>query len=423
MYKVIGDYRGLSRALAICKTIAAYNMVYVHGSTLLAGSILILNMQNYRWLPLAMFRGLSSICLPAFAGYYVRAELGPELSMGRVSKRHLKRAADFFMLAIALEALRLVTTTLNPSFSLSWQALHFIALSMFVTYAILSFSPRLLPLFFILVLALRWPLELVLTPPRPDLSNLVVHELLAWIWRGVLCAGVVFVVYRATQAKLWVGLLIGVLLASLLLFFKIPNERGLLSFAALPFSIWLPNAADDNYWSFFVCFPVFMFGYFARAFLFDLKYRRWWPLLNLVSAVLAIRFFMFGFTSLERLIPERASFSKLSFAMPTLDILGLCAVNYFIFLAIYYFMRNRELGRAAVLVQASRSVLMLYLVHEIIFVGLRFVFPFHWLDAKSETVNLVVILILIHAGYFISLALSNFLVGFIERRQNREVFT
>ena len=411
--------RGLSKTFAICKAVAAYNMVYVHGVTVIAREIPSINFATWKFLDLSIFRGFASLCLPLFAGFFIRHEVAPYIVGNRLPFRFFTRGLDFFMLVVAIEAIRLISVTLTPMFAFNWHALHFISLSMLIVYGLLFIDQRLLYIFTALVFILRPYLESSFPDPYPLIlkASAEVYQGAAVLWALTVSALVVWFLFKSypkRKAALlsWtVALAIGVFSYHYIL----PRHRGLASLLNLPHSIFLPSLVDDNYWSFIVCFPIFMTGYFLKEFLFNIKFKKYLWLLNTSAVLMAVYFFAFRFRHFESKLLVKAPFSKEMFAVDHLTIMGFVSVSYLAFLGCYYYCRSRETPWLDKLTYYSRSVLMMYLVHGVIFMIFRVSFPFSLNQNWTPFQNLLFVYISIHIGYLINLYVTHRLTILFEK--------
>ena len=409
-------------------------MVFVHGATILAREIPNINFVTWKFMDFSIFRGFASLCLPLFAGFFIRQEIGPYIKNHRIPGHFFVRGLEFFMIAVTIEALRLTTVLLSPAFMFNWHALQFISVAMLIVYGLAYVDERLVALFTFLTLTLRYPLQNFFHDYDLNGAALTVSESqnTAIAWAASL-GGVTFWLlvkvirpnlrldFSSSRISLVAAALISLVLSCFGYQYILEHQRSLNSFANLPYSIFFPSLKDDNYWSMFVCFPIFAAGYFARSILFSAKNIRYGVWINAVAVISAVHFLTYRVTEFESKVSEKAAFSKAMFAVDSSMILGFLSVSYLGFVFLYYYCRSRPTPWLDKLTYYSRSVLVIYIVHGIVFVIVRVSVPFSIIQKITPFEGILFVYLVIHICYVASLYLSHQITKILERRRAVEI--
>lgn len=426
-----GDYKNLNKTFALLKCFAAYNMVIVQGTLLFSYRIPI-HYPNVTFEWIAVFRAFAAILLPLFAGVYLRTKLGPFLKTKQLPPNWLKEGFEFLLIAILLEGLRLSSLSYNLNYFFNWQALEFIALAMLITYGLLKIHKYAIYVAAILVMFLRPWVSRWLENFDFSISTLNSSQLylVSWIWSislSLLLFLTFFILLKApffkrrAQAK-QILFATGILGCFLLALFYQPvillDHRALQSFINLPYALLLPTSHGDHYWPLIVFYPVVVFGYFLREFLFDLKYRKYFLSFSLLTAVYFIYFLVAPLKDFLSALDINNVFTTELFRINPPLMLGLLSGFYLAVLMVHLLIKGRSLKWVDSFCYYSRSVLVIYLTHPIIAVVFRDLFPFEITDklGSSEMSRYLIILGVLHLVYFVSLIISHNVARLFERK-------
>jgi hypothetical protein len=414
------DKRGLDRAVTYCKVFAAYNMVIIHGYSMLALPGLA---ALYPISPFSTLRGFFPLALPSLAGFYLRAYLEPRIYRHRVDYAVVKFSLFFVLAAFWIEAVRLLLLMISPSLMLAWQALHFVALSAVVTCLTVYLHEYLVIGLTIAVAMARWPLERFFSPLDVRFSD---HSFshwssISWIWSGLvflILIGPLFAIWRMTttfRVRL-VTFAAGTVVFGFVICFAQPamlgSQQALLDFVNLPHDIFLPSTSGTNYWSFFVFFPIFISGYFFRWFAYTCRSEKMLLGLGSVLMLAAIFFVAFGLQDYTKLVDPVTLYTHALYDLDLSYTIGITSFFYFFVLACYFIFRRRRFSWLDRYASYTQDVVTLYTIHTFFF-GLIFAcLPAHWNDkfislGYPTAFYFVVLLAIVHLVYFLSIFVAH----------------
>lgn len=424
---MIGDHVGIQRSVRFLKTLSGFYMVYFHGMTMFALLTPWLNFNHLDWgtKGLSFFKIMLTSFLPAYAGYYLREETGPYMRGHSLDARFILVGLQFFVVAVFLEAIRLIGISLSPFHIFDWSALHFIALAMLVSYVLLSIDKRIMLPFTIALMLGHQGLTAGLAGQAVPVVSVEELATLAWLWSGALAALLMWVSWRTLrfywpipnlQRQVILVGVFGMIVISMPFFqsLVIPHTRALTNFHNLPSAIFVTNTFDDNYWPLVLCFPLFAAGYFFRDFCFNPAHRRWFPWL-LLAGVFGILHLVIVFIPT---VPIGAQLTFPKFVFMTWDgMFGFAASVFMIIVGIYYWQRGRSLKRLEKWSYYSRNIVILYLVHGPVLRLATVLFPLNAIAHLGQTLHSTLIFIWFYvvASYLISLWLSHVLGLVLER--------
>ncbi len=305
---------------------------------------------------------------------------------------------------IALEAIRLYTITFDPGWMFSWQVLHFIGLSIVVTYLCLKRGEKFLLAILILDLVLA-----VILPRYVD--HLSAHEFspAALLWGGwiqSICLGVLMAwgmwIGKKNYFLSAVAFLIG---SAVMHFFGFREPQNLTSFILLPVGIFSQVEGTRNFWPFLPFFPLFLFGYFLRSFLFDIKNQRWFiPMTAMMALAGAIGLYM-GFLDPDLQVLPTNAFSFEIFRRGLPGTMLFMSIFYFGWLGFYLLLKSDRFLWLDKWIQRAGNVLTLYMIHTFLYVLLK-IFLLNHPEAVNRYMNLGLMILLLHLVYVLSVYLS-----------------
>lgn len=410
---MIGDHRNLLRSFNIYKVFATYNMVLVHGVSMLLGFLSTSGFFEEGHSGLSFIRAAFSMTIPAFAGFYFRHTVGPFLKDHRLTLPVLPLMVPVVFGALTLELLRQLLMKGNLAYSFSWHSLHFCALSVVVSLFLMKRDVRLLPVLAVLCLATGKFLE-ALWPWRPLRSGELPEA-------GLLISGFLWAALFAVIFSFWwsrwkprsrstIIVFLSVFVAA---FFCIKDDaRALTTFANLPYSMFFLFPGDQNFWPFVNFFPLFLSGFFLRGFLFNFDYRRWF----IPSVAVAVLLLAVGIASSHSLGIENSrhhTIHREAFSPTGLQVLGLAAFFYLSWIVLYYLTRNNKLSFLDRWVEWTGSVLVIYVVHTCLYA----------LTARALSLagytsgSLLISYLILHFVYVFSVFLSYTISRYIPRIQ------
>jgi hypothetical protein len=430
---MFGDHRGINKTLSLLKAISGFYMVYMHGMTVFGLAIPAIDFTQLHWAykATAALRFVLSTMLPAYAGFFLRNQWGPYLENHRLQKSFLGGAAKFFLVACLLEGFRLLFVTGSFVYFFNWQALHFIAFAMILTNVLALIDDRLLLAAFFGLLVFGAMLvgvaqEFMVLPEQIDSQTTAVAS---WIW-SLAFSGLMFwflhlfkpyfakfkkpiapKVFGAAIALISVSA--GVLLQPVVA----AKTRAVVSFVNLPLSALATNSFDDNYWCLFVAYPSFLAGYFLRAFVFDLKYKKYFPLTVAIGVVGMIELFLVGYPALAKVTGPHTTWTKRMF-MSTSGTPGGLATFYLMLVALYFLVGRKKTPRLDKFSFASRSILVLYLIHGIFLDLAVKIFPYHYVEQiknRQVTDILWIVQLFVVGAYLVSLFFTSRITTLLER--------
>lgn len=400
---MIGDFKGLLRSLNAYKAFAAYNMVLIHAVSIMHPVLAPLGYGD-RQVRGSMLRGFFSMTLPVIAGFYMRHLIGPYLENGRLRIDLSERMKTLVFSLLALEAIRLYTITFDLGWIFSWQVLHFIGLSVLVTYFCLKRGEK----FLMGILLADIVLALILPPSIDQLASLEISpEILQW---GSWIKSILFGALLARGAWMWkknyflsaMFLLAGM---ALMHFFGFRDPQNLTSFILLPAGIFSQVPGTRNFWPFLPFFPLFLFGYFLRFFLFDIKNQRWFLPLTAIVGIGGIIGLYLGFLSPDLKVLPTNAFSLEIFRRGLPGTMLFMSIFYFSWLGFYFLLKSHRFLWLDKWTQRAGNVLTLYLIHTLLYVLLKMFFlkiP----ELVNRYMGLGQMYLLLHVVYVLSVYLS-----------------
>ena len=383
---------------------------------------------------IAVFRAFSAILLPLFAGVYLRAKLGPFVKANQLPQNWFVEGIKFLFIAILLEGLRLSSLSYNLNYFFNWQALEFIALAMLITYGLLRIHKYAIYFAAFLVMVLRPLISNLLKNFEFSISALSDFQLhfASWVWSISLSLFLFFAFFSLLKVPLFkhrdqqkqIFLATGGLGCFLLALYYQPmilqDHRALQSFINLPYALLLPASHGDHYWPLVIFYPVVVFGYFLREFLFDLKYSKYFLPFSLLATAYFIYVLVGPLRDFLNGLDINNVFTTELFRINAELMLGLLIGFYLTVVMIYFLIKGRSLKWLDQYCYYSRSVLAIYMTHPIIAVVFRELFPFEIIDklGSSEMSGYIVILGVLHLVYFVSLIISHHVARLFERQLN-----
>ncbi len=405
-------------------------MVIIHGAYLFnVTKCTGLTYENWTLQNLSGLRGFFSLCLPALAGFYLRGQVGPYLDIGKgkLPPKFIYLGFHFLFWAFLLEGLRVYLVTFKLSYFFFWEPLHFIALSMIVSYACLILEPRLMTLLPLLLFMGR---EFAFKFGR----NFEIHSLsdtalqvMAVLWS--LCLAVLFattlrIKIAAKYKKIVPPLFFGICVIFAYRYIA-GNTRTLLNFANLPLDILVPRIEGDNWWSFVGFFPIFTAGYFLRAIFTGQRSSLIASLVFSLSLFYSIYFWVFKLSKFRQALSNTTLYSKELFMMDNGTLVGVISLFFMTIFLIYFLLNFFKMRFLEKLAYWSRNIIVLYLMHGFIFMLFVRFFPFKPMfrmipDSTSflsheHFVPFLVYYMILHLVYFLSLYLSHRATLWIDR--------
>lgn len=419
---MFGDHLGVRRAIVSLKSLSGFYMVYLHGMTMFGIFIPWMNYADFGWFirSISVFKVLLTSFLPAYAGFHLRDKIGPYIGSKRLPVSFITDALRLFAVLAALEALRLSMLTLSLTHVFDWSALHFIGLSGIVTCSLLAIHASLVLPFTALLLLAHAPLErFVLSFATPyQLITLENRELVSWVWvvASVLLAACVLSWAMTSllpeRRKRWMATGIGAAVmalgaAAFLRPILLSSPRAITNLYNLPGAIFFSNTFDDNYWPFFLCYPLFASGYFFRSIAFKFELRRW-ELALWIFTLAGVASLLWGLVPATPVNPH-ATFDKTYF-MKWHGMAGFVAGISLLVLLTYHGQRigfPRWLERWT---YYSRNLILIYLLHGPLIRLVIYLFPLDFVAQFSEE-KLFPTMLFVYPSvivcYFVSLVLAH----------------
>ncbi len=404
---MVGDHKGLLRSLNLYKIFAAYNMVLIHGLSILHPVLVHFGYVENDHIRVSMLRGMFSMTLPAIAGIYFRHLVGPFLENGRLTLSLKSEFPKMIFWVFVIEAIRLLTITGDPGWIYSWQVLHFIALSTLVTYFALRKGTRALILTVILSVAFGAILPPLLRPYIFKMTTVTKDQLeIATLIFSLLTGAIAAIgvrVYR--KNSFWLQISMGLILTALTKYFIHPTPENLVSFLNLPVSALVPIQGNLNFWPFLNFYPLFISGYFLRGFFFDLKNMRFFlPLTTFVACLGGFAFYLGVVKSgVDVGVANAISFEV--FQRGFAGTIVLISTFYFGWLLSYFLLKGGRFPWIDPWFPRAGSVLTIYVLHTLLFVLLRDYLMKNIEWAKDHG-NLLFIYVILHLIYGVSVYLS-----------------
>jgi hypothetical protein len=411
--KMIGDFKGLLRSLNAYKAFAAYNMVLIHAVSIMHPILAPLGYVQNDHVRGSMLRGFFSMTLPVLAGFFMRHLLGPYLKNGKLTADLKSQLKNMILAVLMLEGIRLYTITFDIGWVFSWQVLHFIALSVIVTYFCLRRGTRFLLGFLVADILLAFIVPL-LTNQLSASMNFPKSVIGLWFWLKIFSLGALLAWASWWWKRNYLYSLVSFLAGcGLMYFFGFGDPENLKSFILLPPGILSYVPGTRNYWPFLPFYPLFLAGFFFRSFFFDIGNRRWHLPITLAIAAGGILGGIVGFSGVE--IGVDNAFNAEIFRRGVPGTLVFIAVFYFSWMGLYYLLRGHRFRVIDRFIRWGGNVLTLYLTHTILFVLLR--------ECLTKNPQLVThigglggLYILLHLVYVLSVYLSYNLVKFFNSR-------
>lgn len=419
---MVGDYKGLLRGLNLYKIFAAYNMVLIHGVSIMHPVLIHFGYVENNHLRTSMLRGMFSMTLPLLAGFYLRHLVGPFFEEGKLTLSLRSQLPRLIFWIFTIEAIRLFSITGSVGWIFSWQVLHFIGLSSLVTYFALktgrwglAIAVCLSSLGHYLISSLCGPLVIQMT----SVSEFQL-QFAGWIFSflGASLAALGVWIYGKKNIVLTLTIFFGFFLV--LTFFVHPEKENLVSLLNLPLGMFIPVKGDRNFWPFLAFYPLFVSGYFFRSFFFDLKNARYFLPLTALVAFLGVTSFYFGIVNsgIDTGVANAMSFEVFQRGIP--GTLVLISTAYFGWMFFYYLLRNNRFLWIDPWFRRSGNVLTIYVIHTVLFVLLRDVLLRN-LDWVKENGSLLGIYFILHLIYGVSVFLSYTMVKLTHMYSQRKI--